>query len=199
MRILITVPWWERLGGAEAMLHTILEGADSSGHELELIFFRDGPWPEELRAAGLSVEVVEAGRVRRLDRGAATVLHLAGRFRERRPDVILNWATKTQLYGAPAAKLAGMSDRLIWWQHAIAGRHWLDLTANALPARAIACYSNAAADAQRRLWPHRPTIVIPAGTRPVSGQQARAPLDLPRGVPIVGILGGGPSWQGAER
>jgi glycosyltransferase involved in cell wall biosynthesis len=199
MRILITVPWWERRGGAEAMLHTILEGADSSGHELELIFFRDGSWPDELRAAGLRVDVIDAGRVRRLDRLAATIWRLARRFRARQPDVILNWATKTQLYGSPAAVLAGMTDRVIWWQHAIAGRHWLDLGANVLPARAIACYSTAAAEAQQRLWPRRSTIVIPAGTKPLAPTTGAAPLALPSGVPIVGIVGRLQPWKGQDR
>ncbi len=199
MRVLITVPWWERLGGAEAMLHTILEGAQESGHELELIFFEDGSWPDELRAAGLRVEIVQAGRVRELHRFAATVRTLAARFRERRPDAILNWAAKTQLYGAPAAALAGMSDRVVWWQHSIAGRHWIDLGANLLPAQAIACYSTAAADAQRRLWPHRPTIVIPAGARPLVEGAPRAPLQLPSDVPIVGIVGRLQPWKGQDR
>jgi glycosyltransferase involved in cell wall biosynthesis len=200
VRIVITVPWWERLGGAEAMLHTILEGAQTSGHELELVFFEDGPWPAELRAAGLRVEIVKAGRVRQLHRVAATVARLAALFRERDPDVILNWATKTQLYGSPAAVLAGMGDRIVWWQHAIAGRHWLDLSANLLPARAIVCYSTAAASAQRRLWPHRRTIVIPAGARPVVGSTAgSAPLQLARNVPIVGIVGRLQAWKGQDR
>jgi glycosyltransferase involved in cell wall biosynthesis len=181
------------------MLHTILEGAEQSGHEFELIFFHDGRWPEELRAAGLRVEVIEAGRVRQLGRLARTVFRLAARFRERQPDVILNWATKTQLYGAPAAALAGMSDRVIWWQHAIAGRHWLDLGANLLPARAIACYSTAAAEAQQRLWPHRQTIVIPAGARPVSGLARQAPLALAGDAPVVGIVGRLQAWKGQDR
>jgi glycosyltransferase involved in cell wall biosynthesis len=226
VRVLITVPWWERLGGAEAMLHTILEGAGESGHELELVFFRDGPWPAELAAAGLRVEIVEAGRVRNVARLAATIARLAALFRARRPDVILNWATKTQLYGAPAAVLAGMRDRVIWWQHAIAGRHWLDLGANLLPARAIACYSTAAAEAQQRLWPHRRTIVIPAGAALLGSDEdddalgdgngdgdgegdgvsggagigrVAAALPLPRDVPVVGIVGRLQPWKGQDR
>ena len=175
MRVLITVPWWERLGGAEAMLQTILDGADESGHELEPIFFEDGPWPQELSELGLRVEVVKAGRVRNVARFAMTVRRLAALFRERQPDVILNWATKTQLYGSPAAALAGMSDRVIWWQHAIAGRHWLDFGANLLTTRAIACYSTAAAEAQQRLRPRRRTIVIPAGAKPVSPAAPHTP------------------------
>jgi glycosyltransferase involved in cell wall biosynthesis len=199
VRVVITVPWWERLGGAEAMLHTILQGAGTSGHELELVFFKDGPWPDELRAAGLRVDIVEAGRVRQPHRVAATVGRLARLFRARRPDVILNWAAKTQLYGSPAAALAGMSDRVVWWQHSIAGRHWLDLSANLLPARAIACYSSAAARAQQRLWPHRRTIVIPAGASPVLDAGADAPLQLPEDVPIVGIVGRLQAWKGQDR
>jgi glycosyltransferase involved in cell wall biosynthesis len=198
VRVLITVPWWERLGGAEAMLQTILEGAEQSGHELELVFFKDGPWPTELRAAGLRVEIVEAGRVRNLGRFAATVVRLASLFRARRPDVILNWSTKTQLYGSPAAVLAGMRDRVIWWQHAIAGRHWLDLAANLLPARAIACYSTAAAEAQQRLRPRRRTIVIPAGAAPLDDAR-RAASEPPHDVPLVGIVGRLQPWKGQDR
>ena len=56
-----------------------------------------------------------------LHRWAATVVRLARIFRRRQPDLILNWSAKTQLYGAPAAVLAGMSDRVVWWQHAIPG------------------------------------------------------------------------------
>jgi glycosyltransferase involved in cell wall biosynthesis len=199
MRIVIVVPWWERLGGAEAMLHTVLQGADTGGHEIELVFFRDGPWPAELRAAGLRVDIVEAGRVRQLHRVAATVVRLAALFRKRRPDVILNWAAKTQLYGSPAAVLAGMSGRVVWWQHAIAGRHWLDLGANLLPARAIACYSTAAARAQQRLWPHRRTIVIAAGASPALDNAAAAPLTLASGAPVVGIVGRLQAWKGQDR
>jgi glycosyltransferase involved in cell wall biosynthesis len=199
VRIVITVPWWERLGGAEAMLHTVLQGAGSSGHEIELVFFKDGPWPDELRAAGLRVEIVESGRVRQPHRVLATILRLAALFRARRPDVILNWAAKTQFYGSPAAVLARMSDRVVWWQHSIAGRHWLDLSANALPARAIACYSTAAAAAQERLWPHRDTIVIPAGANPRVEPSGEPPLRLPGGVPIVGIVGRLQAWKGQDR
>jgi glycosyltransferase involved in cell wall biosynthesis len=199
MRIVVTVPWTDRLGGAEAMLHTILTGAEGSGHELELVFFKDGPWPEELREAGIRVDVIDAGRVRELHHLLATVFKLARLFRARRPDVILNWAAKTQLYASPAAVLAGMSDRVLWFQHAIASHHWLDLAANALPARAIACYSTAAATAQRRLWPHRQTIVIPAGAAPPSNAVERAALDLPKGVPVVGIVGRLQPWKGQDR
>ncbi|MCW3019082.1 MAG: hypothetical protein JWN10_1390 [Solirubrobacterales bacterium] len=200
MRILVTVPWRERLGGAEAMLQTIIDGVGDSGHELELVFFEDGPWPAELRAAGLRVEVIEAGRVRQLHRWLATVLRLARLFRRRRPDVILNWAAKTQVYGSPAAALVGMTDRVVWWQHSIATQTWLERCANVLPARAIVCYSAAAARAQAQMFPARPTLVIPAGAAPGSGGAgAAAPLELPPGDTVVGIVGRLQPWKGQDR
>jgi glycosyltransferase involved in cell wall biosynthesis len=181
------------------MLHTILDGAADSEHELELIFFQDGPWPAELIESGLRVDIIEAGRVRQLHRWGATVARLATMFRDRQPDVILNWAAKTQVYGSPAAVLVGMSDRVVWWQHAIATRTALDCCANLFPARAIACYSSAAARAQGQMWPRRPTIVIPGGVAPVPAGSQRAPLELPVGIPVVGIVGRLQPWKGQDR
>jgi hypothetical protein len=106
MRILVTVPWGHRLGGAEEMLQMALDGASAAGHELELVFFEPGPWPDELLQAGFHVEVIPAGRLRQAHRVLATVVRLAKVFRRRQPDLILNWMTKTQLYGSPAAILA---------------------------------------------------------------------------------------------
>ncbi|MGO9490325.1 MAG: glycosyltransferase [Solirubrobacteraceae bacterium] len=199
MRILVTVPWPERLGGAEAMLQTILDGVPDSGHEVELVFFEDGPWPRELAAAGLRVQVIEAGRVRQLHRWLATVLRLAAIFRRRRPDVILNWAAKTQVYGSPAACLVGMRRRVVWWQHSVAVQTWLERIANALPAAAIACYSQDAARAQALMRPPRPTLVIPAGAEPVPADLRPASLELPPGVPVVGIVGRLQPWKGQDR
>ncbi|HTC71445.1 MAG TPA: glycosyltransferase family 4 protein [Solirubrobacteraceae bacterium] len=200
MRILVTVPWHERLGGAEAMLQTIIDGLGESGHEMELVFLEDGSWPAELRDAGLRVDLIEAGRVRQLHRWLATVLRLAALFRRRRPDVILNWAAKTQVYGSPAAALVGMSDRVVWWQHSIAQQTWLERIANLLPARAIVCYSAAAARAQARMFPARPTLVIPAGAAPAAGDApAAAPLELPPGDTLIGIVGRLQPWKGQDR
>ncbi len=200
MRILVTVPWHERLGGAEAMLQTIVDGVGESGHEMEFVFFADGSWPAELRDAGLRVEVIEAGRVRQLHRWLATVLRLSAIFHKRRPDVILNWAAKTQVYGSPAAAFVGMTDRVVWWQHSIAAQTWLERIANLLPARAIVCYSAAAARAQAGMFPARPTLVIPAGAAPAAGDApAAATLELPPGDTVIGIVGRLQPWKGQDR
>ncbi len=199
MRLIITVPWAQRLGGAEAMLQGILEGAGESGHELEVVFFEPGPWAEELAAAGLRVEVIEAGRLRQVHRWVATVLRLARLFRTRKPDLILNWSAKTHLYGSPAAVLAGMADRVVWWQQAIPHRSWLDGTATLLPATAIGCYSGPALQAQQRLFPKRPTFAVAAGSPAPEPHDGPPPLELPGGVPIVGLVGRLQPWKGQDR
>jgi glycosyltransferase involved in cell wall biosynthesis len=180
------------------MLQMVLDGASACGHSFEPIFFEDGPWAAELREAGVRVTVIPAGRLREGHRWAATVARLARIIRARQPDAILNWAAKTQLYGAPAALLVGMGDRVVWWQQLIPTGHWLDRCATALPAAAVGCYSQAAAHAQERLWPARRTFAVAAGSPPPSGGE-RASLSLPSGVPIVGLVGRLQPWKGQDR
>jgi glycosyltransferase involved in cell wall biosynthesis len=199
MRVLVTLPWGQRLGGAEAMLQTILDGAPQAGHEVEPVFFEEGPWAQELREAGFRVEVLTAGHLREAHRWAATVARLTRLIRRRRPDVVLNWAAKTQLYGSPAAVLAGVSDRIVWWQQGIPDGFWLDRLATRMPAAAIFCYSEAAARAQRTLAPVRATFPIAAGSAPPNGSSGSAPLQLPPGVPVVGLVGRLQPWKGQDR
>lgn len=200
MRVLVTMPWGERLGGAEAMAKSVLDGVLASGHDFELVFFEPGPWPQELRAAGLRVEVIPAGRLHQAHRWAATVARLAGVMRSRRPDLILNWSAKTQLYGAPAAVLAGMRDRVVWWQHSIPTGEWLDSVATRLPASAVGCYSRAGAEAQKRLKPSRRTFIVAAATPlPLPDLNEPAPVKLPAGVPVVGLVGRLEPWKGQQR
>jgi glycosyltransferase involved in cell wall biosynthesis len=229
MLLLITVPWGSRLGGAEAMLQMVLDGAQEDRHEFELVFLEPGPWPTELIDAGFRVEVIPAGQLREVHRALATVWRLAGILRERRPDLILNWMGKAHLYGAPAAVLAGMSDRVLWWQHGIPGRHWLDRCATMLPTIAVGASSNVSALAQARMFPSRPTFVVAPGAR-ISGtdasdadasymdasdadasyadasdanaseaDSAAAALDLPTATPVVGIVGRLQPWKGQDR
>lgn len=200
MRLLVTVAWAEPLGGAEAMLQSILDGARGEGHEIEPVFFEQGSWPEALRREGFKVEVIEAGRLREAHRWVATVRRLAALMRERRPDLMMNWAAKTHLYGAPAAALAGMSDRVVWWQQAIPPKNgWLDRVATKLPATAIFCYSRAAADAQAQLSPARPMYIVNAGSPEPAPTTGTAPLKLPAGVPVVGLVGRLQPWKGQDR
>jgi glycosyltransferase involved in cell wall biosynthesis len=181
------------------MLQSVLDGAREEGQEVELVFFQGGSWPARLAAAGFRVDVIEAGRLRDPRRLLRTVRGLAALMRARRPDLILNWAAKTQLYGAPAAVLAGMGGRVVWWQHSIPRREWMDSLATLLPAVAVGCTSEASARAQARLFPARRTFVVAAGAPVPQPSQAPGPLELPQGVPIVGLIGRLQAWKGQDR
>jgi glycosyltransferase involved in cell wall biosynthesis len=197
--VLVTIPWGTNAGGAEAMLQSILDGAAEGPFEFELVFFEDGPWARELAADGFAVTVLGVGRLRQVHRFAAAVRRLARIMRARRPALILNWSAKTQLYGSSAALLAGMSSRVLWWQHSIPDGGAVDRFATALPARAILCYCEAAARAQRRMRPARDTFPIAAGTAIPASTGDPAPIDLPSGVPVVGIVGRLEQWKGQDR
>jgi glycosyltransferase involved in cell wall biosynthesis len=128
------------------------------------------------------------------------VLRLARIMRRRRPDLILNWSAKTQLYGSPAAVLAGMRDRVVWWQQAIpSSKGWLDRSATLLPAIAVGCYSTPAAQAQAQLFPSRPTFVVGAGAPVPDASSQQAPLVFPSDVPVVGLVGRLQPWKGQDR
>lgn len=181
------------------MLQTVLDGARESAHELELVFLEPGPWPRELAEDGFHVEVIAAGRVRQIGRLLASVVQLARIFRRRQPDLIVNWIAKAQLYCSPAALLAGMSDRVIWWQHDMATGYWLDRIATALPAIAVGCSSHTSARAQARLFPHRPTFAVAPGTRIPDVDSRQPRLALPAQVPVVGLVGRLQPWKGQDR
>jgi glycosyltransferase involved in cell wall biosynthesis len=202
LRLLFTLPWATRSGGAEEMLQALVEGGAAQGYESELAFLQEGPWPQALRAEGVPVYVLGAGRVRQLHLGARASFRLARVLRRRRPDVILNWVAKTQLYGSPAALLAGIGGRVVWWQHAIPSDHWLDRCATALPAAAIGCTSHAAAEAQRQIRPARPMFVVAAGTRvpePRIQQPASGLPEFPAGTLVLGLVARLQPWKGQDR
>jgi glycosyltransferase involved in cell wall biosynthesis len=199
VRILVTVPWGGRLGGAEAMLHTALGGARERGHEFEFVFFEPGDWPKELEQEGFRVELLSVGRLREAHRWIGAVTALRRILRSRQPDLILNWAAKTHLYTSPAAVLAGMSDRVVLWQHSIPRHDWIDRAATLLPVKAIGCYCEEAARAQARLFPSRRVFVVPPGVSAPGTDPAPAPLELPEGAPIVGLVGRLQPWKGQDR
>jgi glycosyltransferase involved in cell wall biosynthesis len=185
------------------MLQMALDGAPADRHQVELVFLEPGPWPSELIDAGFRVEIVPIGRLREVHRGVGAVARLSRVMRARRPDLILNWMGKAHLYGAPAALLAGMGDRVLWWQHGIPDRHWLDRCATLLPAIAVGASSNVSALAQARMFPVRSTFVVAPGARAPATGVKRLDLpalgDLPTDVPVIGIVGRLQPWKGQDR
>lgn len=192
LSVLITAPWAERLGGAEAMLYTFLQHVDRDRIEPHVVLLSDGPLAEDLRGLAIRTTVIGAGRMRQVQLTVGAILRLARLIADDRPDVILNWTTKSHAYVAPAAVLARRWRRLIWWQHGVPNRDLLDLLSAALPAELIACSSAAVAAAQRRVSPWRRTVVVHPGIRPseaTSKSTVRPGSNLGPGTKLVGIIG----------
>jgi glycosyltransferase involved in cell wall biosynthesis len=205
MRIVITVPYGQRLGGAESMLWVLLRHLDRSQIEPHVVALTPGPFEREIAELGVSTTVVSAGRLRQLHKASGVVRAVARLLERERPDLILNWLSKTQIYGAAAARLARLGDRVVWWQHGMPNGHWIDRLATALPARAVGCSSHASATAQDRLWPHRETFVVHPGIEPPSVASdedlhlLRGRVGVPRDRVVVGIVGRLQPWKGQDR
>jgi glycosyltransferase involved in cell wall biosynthesis len=191
----------ERLGGTENMLWHFLRHASSAELKPDVICLQDGPFVEELHALGIRVTVIEAGRLRQVRRGGASVRTLAGALRRHPPEIVLSWLPKAQLYAGPAAVAAGLGRRLVWWQHSIAGA-WIDRAATAMPAAAIGCSSHAIAESQRRLHPRRRTFVVHPGVEPAElgpPSVSAASLGIPGDRLIVTLVGRLQPWKGQHR
>lgn len=201
MKLLITVPWNARLGGAETMLWNLLRNLDPGRVETTVVFFEPGPFEREVAALGqVETVVVPVGRLRQVDRAVRAVRELAAVMRERQPDLIVNWAAKAQIYAATAALTAGLGDRLVWWQHAIPSGHWMERWATLLPARAVGCSSSVAAREQARRRPAREVFVVHPGIE--AGTVApldRRELGIPPDRLILGIVGRLQPWKGQHR
>ena len=195
MKVVVTVPWARRLGGAETMLATFLHSIDRARFQLVPVFFEHGPLVDEVAALGFDVNVIPAGRLRQPLNILRTVRSLARLLEREQPDLLLNWMAKTHLYGACAALVAHRADRVVWWQHTVSRRHWLDRFATLLPARAVGCSSRHAAAAQAATWPHRPVFVVHPGIEALARspegdrRRRRALLGIPSGRFVVGLVG----------
>jgi glycosyltransferase involved in cell wall biosynthesis len=204
LKILITVPYGERLGGAENMLWAILRNRELTRIVPIVVFFQPGPFEREVADLGIQTVVIPSGRLRQLRRGFMLVQALAALLRSEQPDLILNWMPKTHLYGASAARLARMSDRLVWWQHGVPDGHWLDRLATIMPTRAIGCSSHAAARSQARMRPRRRTFVVHPGVESpeIAREEVsalREQLSIPDDAAVVGIVGRLQPWKGQDR
>lgn len=195
MKIVATAPWARPLGGAETMLIAFLGSADRRSLDVIVVFFEDGPLVEEVVALGHRAVVIPAGRLRHVLTTLRVIRSLARLLDREQPDLVLNWTPKAQLLGSTAAFVARRSGHVVWWQHGVAGTHWVDRLATLLPARAVVCSSRHAAAAQRIVRPVRPVFAIHPGINapPISTARSRleqrSRLGIPAGRRVVGLVG----------
>jgi glycosyltransferase involved in cell wall biosynthesis len=198
LRVVITAPWGERVGGAEAMLWELMRHVDRRALDPTVVFFEPGGFQRDIARLGHATAVIPTGRLREPQAAGRAVRSLTRLLRAAEPAIIVNWSSKTHLYGAVAAVAAGMRERVVWWQHGVPHRHWMDRLATALPAAAIGCSSAASAQAQERLRPTRPTFVVHPGIdlepRPATPPE-RVPA-IPGGRTVIGVVGRLQPWKG---
>ena len=75
----------------------------------------------------------------------------------------------------------------------------MDAVATRLPDAAIGCYTREAAATQAGLPPHRRVFVVNAGSPEPDPLVAPADIELPSGVPVVGLVGRLQPWKGQDR
>lgn len=203
LKIAVIMPLGEQRGGGELMLLHLMQQGRGRGVEWLVIFLEDGPMVAQVQAFGVETRLVKAGHLRQLPRFIASVGYIAAIARRERVDAILGWMGKAHLYGSLAAGMARIP--ALWYQLAVpSDKGWMDRVAVLLPGRGILTLCKAGEEAQKQLWPVRPTRLVYPGvelerfdpeTLP-SPRQARQQLGLPIEGPLIGIVGRLQKWKG---
>jgi glycosyltransferase involved in cell wall biosynthesis len=205
MTVLVVMPVGEQRGGAEVMLRHLVLHRPEGGVDWVVIFLEHGPMVGELARHGVTVVVVEAGRMRQPLRVMATIARISRLARETRATLVLGWMSKGQVYGGAAALLARRP--AVWYQLGTADpRDWLVRIATALPARGIISLSESAAASQLAIRPARPQRLVYPGVeldcfdcrRLAPPSKIRGRLGLRSDGPLIGIVARLQRWKGVH-
>lgn len=105
VRVLFVIDKLQR-AGAQVHLGRLAGGLDRERFEPEVVcLLEEGPVAEELREAGVPVEVLGLGRLY-APRAIAGLPRLVRRLRQRRPDVVHTYLVSSNIYGVLAGRLA---------------------------------------------------------------------------------------------
>ena len=198
-----------QLSGGEIALLRLVPHLDAV--EAHFILAEDGPFADELVQAGISVEVMPMSeRARGMRKGALTartvplgavlativyIVRLALHLRRLRPDIVHANSLKAGVYGALAARLAGVP--VVWHVRDRIASDYLPAAAvrpvramiARLTAAVIANSQSTAATLGRRV---RPVVVPEAIVAPAIGGE-RTPGSL-----RVGMIGRVAPWKGQD-
>src|SRR3990172_2848430 len=101
------------LGGAEVMLHRLLQASDRRSSSHDVVSLMDlGIVSERIRQLGIDPRALQMGRVP----NPRKLLRLANIVRESNPDVVQTWMYHADVIGGLAAKLA-RRPRIVWGIH----------------------------------------------------------------------------------
>lgn len=196
------------LGGAEISLLTALKRIDRSRVEpvVATLGFGAGDYPERLRAAGVEVHELSAGRARNPFSWARAVLRLARLVRRGGFQVAVSNGYHPHFYGGPAARLAGARSVLFCrdFPHPPGSVPLVERAAFAFGAARYLVASEAMRRAVlERTGGRRPVDVVPNGVEldvfrpdPQAAAALRAELGLAPRHLIVTAAGRLQPWKG---
>lgn len=198
IKALFVSPTGHRLGGGEAQLWTLLQTLDGRRVDPVVAFLADGAFAQEVAAAGIETTLLPAGRMRQVGRLTGTVRALAALMRRERPDVVVTWGAKAQVYGGPAAKLVRPSPPVLLTQLEYPAT-WLHRVATLIPSAAVMCSSESVMSAQRAIRPARRAFVVNVCLGEMPAMRDRAELREELGVSsrehVVGMVARLQAWK----
>lgn len=193
-RVLVVNPSPVR-GGAERLLLDLVTRFERT--TVVVASLADGPFPDEVDAAGITQVRLRAGRLRHIRSWWRTVRALRRLAAD--ADVVLSWQVKGHYYGTPAARLARRP--AAWWDHGIrpARREHRSFVDRRLPAMVradvVVCSSRLAASRHRAALAIHPGVPL----EPFEGADraaARIALGAGDGERLVGVVGRLQPWKG---
>jgi len=188
-------------GGAERILLTLANGLPEHGFEPVVAFLADGPFVDEVRAAGIRVlQLGAAPRARELNRWPSVVRRLADAAASVRPTVVVGNGEKVSPWTGWAARRIGAAS--VFWLHDAPGRDAASTGLQALMRvtphdASVAGSAWMAGEFQKKLRLSARVIRHGIDPPPPAADIRRA-AGWPEGVPVVAHFGRLQRWKGAD-
>jgi len=188
------------------LMHLLRANRKAGQTSYSLVFLSDGPMVREAAELGYSVEVMDAGKIRQIDKFMQTTYRLYKWMKREQLQVVMSWMSKGHLYAGIAAKWAGLP--AVWWQHGGSTKDtWLERLIYRIPASGVLCCSRYVAELQSGKTPSLSCKVIyPAvdleqldEISRITVREARNRLDLPQDACIIGVVARLQRWKGVHR
>ena len=199
------MPLAEQRGGGELTLVHLMQQERDGGVEWLVIFFEDGPMVAQIQAFGVETLVIKTGRAREAGRFLGAVAQIARQTRRYQADLIVSWMGLAHFYGSFAGMLTHTPS--VWYQQGMPNpSDPIDRLLTRLPSLGILTVSKSGQEAQAKLPPPRPTLLVSPGVElerfdPESlptPEEARRKLALPEHGPLIGIVGRLQRWKGVH-
>jgi glycosyltransferase involved in cell wall biosynthesis len=204
VKVLYVSPVGER-GGAETALLNVLKYHDRQAFEPVVCLLQPGPLANDVRARGIRVVTIPAGRLRDARRTRQTIRELRALIAAEGARIVFGNMSVGHIYGGLAAR--GTAARAVWFQHGIPSRSdAVDWLAALVPCARIYVNSQASAAAQATLpgAARRMQLLYYGLDCPqfvptyANGCRRLAALGIPHGSPTVAVVARFQRWKGQE-